>query len=438
MLARRDPGRQAQQSASASVTVRAPTREPDAGPPRVVGDAARPRGGATSLAQALLRQGERVVRAFGEAPEADVALAFAVFAGLLANAALIDGGRDLNLVTVVLAGATALALVVRRRYPVGVLSAVTAGLLACLAVFHPNVAAVAVVMLALYTVGLQGRRVRSLLVGGAMAPVVAAAVVITSGASFDIRDAVARLALLLAALAAGDARRGRRALIRAAAEEAEREREASTRHRFDEERLRLAHELHDTVAHTLVAINVRAAAATHVQDNRPEDAAVALEEIKRSSASALADLRSTLKVLRPTGEEPPMRPAQSLADLQELVDGVADVGVDIDLHVDSVPTDLPGAITHATYRIVQESLTNILRHSDAAHAVVRVGFADDFLTVEINDDGHAVAPAARAPGHGLRGMAERAGALGGQCEADVAPGGGWRVRASLPARPATA
>jgi signal transduction histidine kinase len=377
-----------------------------------------------------------VILAFRQAPEVDVALALAVFVGLLVNGALIRNGADLGVGAVVLAAATSLALVVRRRYPVGSLTIVSAGLLACLAVFHPNFAAVGAVMLAVYTVGLQGQRLRSLLVGALMAPVVAAAVVITSKSGFETGPAVARLALLLAALAAGDARRGRLALMQAAAEEDRREREAATRHRFDEERLRLAHELHDTIAHTLVAINVRAAAAGHLQHSREEGSA-ALEEIKRSSAGALAELRSSLKILRPAGDEAPMRPAQSLADLQELVDGVAGAGVEFELQIGTIPRELPAAIGHATYRIVQESLTNVLRHSHAGHAVVTVSVARDTLTVEIRDDGNTAASAA-APGHGLRGMAERATALGGHCEADIAPGGGWRVRASLPARAAGA
>jgi signal transduction histidine kinase len=372
-----------------------------------------------------------------EAPELDVALALAAFVGLLLDPGLSGHGGRVNAAAVVLAGATALALVVRRRYPLGVLVAVAAGLLACLAVFHPNSAAVGVAVLAVYTVGLQGRRVRSLLVGAAMAPVVAAAVVITSGANFEPGPAMARLALLLAALAAGDARRGRRALVRAAAEETEREREAATIHRFDEERLRLAHELHDTVAHTLVGINTRAGAAVHLQRRQPNESFDALEEIMRSSADALAELRSTLRILRPDAREAPLRPAQSLADLQELIDGVAGAGVDIDLELEAIPEHLPAATAHGAYRIVQESLTNVLRHSNARRAMVRVTVVEDCLRVEVRDDGRAASQDATSPGQGLRGMAERAAALGGRCEAGVAADGGWRVQASLPTRMAS-
>jgi signal transduction histidine kinase len=238
-------------------------------------------------------------------------------------------------------------------------------------------------------------------------------------------------------LAAGDARRGRRALTQAVAEETERERETAAVHRFDEERLRLAHELHDTVAHALVGINTRAAAAVHLQRRQPNESFDALEEIMRSSADALAELRSTLKILRPATDEAPLRPAQSLADLEELVDGVRGAGLDVELQRDAIPQNLPAATAHGAYRIVQESLTNVLRHSSARRAVVRVAVVEDCLTVEVLDDGPAAPDHSTATGNGLQGMTERAAALGGRCEAGRAAGG-WRVRASLPAGTARA
>jgi signal transduction histidine kinase len=184
----------------------------------------------------------------------------------------------------------------------------------------------------------------------------------------------------------------------------------------------------------LVAINTQAAAAVHLQRKQPTESLDALKDIVRSSADALAELRSTLKIVRPAAGEAPLRPAQSLADLHELVNGVRGAGVDIELQLDAVPQDIPAATAHGAYRIVQESLTNILRHSNAKRAIVRVGLVADDLTVEVLDDGHAAPRDSRAPGQGLQGMAERAAALGGHCEAGVARDGGWRVRAGLPAR----
>src|SRR5207302_1227952 len=144
-----------------------------------------------------------------------------------------------------------------------------------------------------------------------------------------------------------------------------------------------------------------------------------------SSADALAELRSTLKLVRPAADDVPLRPAQSLADLPELVAGVRGAGVDIALQLGAIPHDLPAATAHGAYRIVQESLTNVLRHSGAKRASVRVALVDDQLVVEILDDGHTTRRESTTPGHGLQGMAERAAALGGHCEADVPPDGGW-------------
>lgn len=394
------------------------------------------RGSFASLRRAAswLGRAPEVARAVRAAPEVDLTWALAAFVSLLADPGLGWDGGHLSAAAVVLAVATSLPLVVRRRYPLGALVFVTAGLLACLAVFHPNVAAVGVIMFALYNVGLQGRRLRSLIVAAAMAPVAAAAVVITSKEGFTAGTTLARLALLLAALAAGDALRGRLALVQARSAEAARQSEAAAVHRFDEERLRLAHELHDTIAHALVGINTRAAAAVHVRRKQPNESFDALEEIMRGSADALAELRSSLKILRPTAGEAPLRPAQSLADLHELVDGVRGAGVDIDLQMDEIPKDLPTAIAHGGYRIVQESLTNVLRHSRASSAVVSVRVLADQLKIEVLDDGEAATRQSANAGQGLLGMTERAAALGGRCEAGVASSGGWRVRASLPAR----
>lgn len=374
----------------------------------------------------------RLAGAFREAPELDVGLALAAFVSLLLDAALNKNHPHLSDGAGVLAAATCLPLVLRRRYPFGVLMVTVAGVLACLAVFHPDRSVVGVVMVAVYTVGLQGRRKQSLLVGAAMAPAIAAAVVVTGNNGFQLTPVVANLALVLAALVAGDARRGRLALVRAAADEAQRQREAAARHQFDEQRLRLARELHDTVAHALVAINVRAAAAAHLQRDTPGESLDAFQEVKRTSADALAELRSTLKMLRPTSGEAPLRPEQSLADLPELVDGVRGAGITVDLRVGAISEQLPAPVGHAGYRIIQEALTNVLRHSGADHAVVSVSIAGDMLTVEVADDGRGLPRHPSSPGHGLRGMAERAAALGGKCEAGIAPGGGWRVRASLP------
>jgi signal transduction histidine kinase len=266
-----------------------------------------------------------------------------------------------------------------------------------------------------------------------MALVVTAAVFIT-GQKPGIADVVAYSSLVLGALIAGEALRARQALQRALAEEAARAGEAAARHRFDTERLALAHELHDVVGHTLVAINVRAsAAARRARKGTGADGLTALDEIASASAGALAELRTTLKALRAAQDEPaPMHPFQDLANLADLISGVEEAGLSVRLEVDGALAGLPVSVGHAGYRIVQEGLTNVLRHSTARQAQVRVEAGDHAVVIEVIDNGTTRMATLPAGGHGLAGMRERAAALGGTCEAGPVSGAGWRVRAELP------
>jgi len=369
-------------------------------------------------------------------PDFDVVLAFVAFAALLIDPLVTHQVKELTALDGGLALVTAVPLVLRRRYPVGVLVTIVPLLLACLAVFHPDHAAAGIVMVVVFTVGLHGHRARALVVGALMAPVVAAGVLVTSHqlGGDSVAETVAYLALVLGALVAGDAVRARQELVRVLAAEAERERAALAQHRFDEQRLRYAHELHDVVGHALVAINVRAAAAAHLARREQGDAPVtALEEIASTSAEALGELRIALKALR-SGESDgvPLRPAGAgLADLDDLIAGVKGAGLTVELDVAAATEAVPPAVGHAGYRIVQEGLTNVLRHSTARHARVRIAQDEGALVVEVLDHGPA-STGTGGGGHGLLGMRERAAALGGSCEAGRVPGGGWRVRARIP------
>jgi len=368
-------------------------------------------------------------------PDFDVVLAFIAFAALLIDPLATHQVNELTPLDGGLALVAAAPLVLRRRYPLGVLVAIVPLLLACLAVFHPDHSAAGIVMVVVFTVGLHGHRARALVVGALMAPVVAAGVLITSRrlGGDSAAETVAYLALVLGALAAGDAVRGRQELVRVLAAEAERERAALAQHRFDEQRLRYAHELHDVVGHALVAINVRAAAAAHLARREQGASPVgALEEIASTSAEALGELRTALKGLR--NDDVPLRPAGAgLADLDDLIAGVKGAGLTVELDLAAGIAAVPAAIGHAGYRIVQEGLTNVLRHSTARHAHVRIGLDEGALAVEVLDRGQARAVTGTGSGgHGLLGMRERAAALGGSCEAGRAPGGGWRVRARIP------
>ena len=374
-------------------------------------------------------------------PDFDVVLALIAFAALLIDPLTGHQVKELSPLDGALALVTAAPLAFRRRYPLGVLVTVVPLLLACLAVFHPDRAAAGIVIVVVFTVGLHGDRARALVVGALMAPVVAAGVLITSRGlgTESVAETIARLALVLGALAAGDAVRARQELVRVLAQEEERERAALAQHRFDEQRLRYAHELHDVVGHALVAINVRAAAAAHLaRRDQPVSPVTALDEIASTSAEALGELRAALKGLRSDSiDGAPLRPPEAgLADLGDLIAGVKGAGLTVDLDESTAPEAIPQPVGHAGYRIVQEGLTNVLRHSTAGRADVRIGQAEGALLVEVRDDGEARAAAGSASaggsGHGLLGMRERAAALGGTCEAGPVPGGGWQVRARIP------
>ncbi len=229
------------------------------------------------------------------APDADSALALVAFLALVVDPITEHKITHVTPVVVVLSVVTALPLTARRRHPLGVLALVVPLLLVCLAVFHPNSATVGVTMCLVFTVGMEGDRLRSLLVGGLMAPVVASAVLLTSpGHRVELLEFVAYLALVLGSLAAGEAVRARGALTRAIAEDAARERIAQTQAQGYSERLGLANEVHDIVGHALVAIQVQASAAAHLQRRNPGTTSPeTMDGIAATAAEALADLRST-------------------------------------------------------------------------------------------------------------------------------------------------
>ncbi|MCU1351262.1 MAG: histidine kinase, partial [Acidimicrobiales bacterium] len=203
--------------------------------------------------------------------------------------------------------------------------------------------------------------------------------------------------------------------------------------RLGEQRLRLAQELHDVLAHNISLINVQAGVALHLIDDEPERARPALANIKAASREALRELRTALDVLR-NGEEAPRAPAPGLADLDTLVEGVRSSGLEVHLECGTWPRPLPAAVELAAYRIVQEALTNVTRHARARVVTVRVEPREQGgLTVEVVDDGVG-GPA--EPGNGIAGMSERAAALGGTVAARARPDGGFLVLADLPAGPA--
>jgi signal transduction histidine kinase len=197
--------------------------------------------------------------------------------------------------------------------------------------------------------------------------------------------------------------------------------------RRDEQRLALAQDLHDVLAHTLSMINVQASVALHLVDERPEQVKPALGAIKAGSAEALRELRTALDVLR-RGEAAPRTPAPRLRELPALLDTVRAGGLELTYDGPEIPPELAPATEQAAYRIVQEALTNVTRHARARHATVRVGY-DDGVHIEVVDDGvGSDAPA----GNGITGMRERAEACGGTFTAGRSRPHGYRVAVHLP------
>ena len=221
-------------------------------------------------------------------------------------------------------------------------------------------------------------------------------------------------------------------------------REEELRRRASEERMRMARDLHDVVAHNISVINVQANTALHLMDRQPERARSALVTINDVSKQALVELRSVLGVLRDVDEGAPRTPAPGLTRLGDLVDNAAGAGLAVRTERDGDQVPLPADVDLAAYRIVQEALTNSARHSGGGHATVRLGYRETTLEIEVRDDG-SPRPRGGAPpstgggpvngsGNGIAGMTERAAALGGTLTAGPRPEGGFEVRARLPLR----
>ena len=201
-----------------------------------------------------------------------------------------------------------------------------------------------------------------------------------------------------------------------------------------DERLRIAQELHDSVAHNISLINIHAGVALHLFDEQPQQARDALATIKQSSKEALVELRSILGLLRRADEDAPRTPTPSLTHLSDLVARSNAAGLDVQVDIEGDLDHLPRNVDVAAYRIIQESLTNVARHADRPDAVVRVHAIDGSLDLEVLDEGSGSRRGVDLPsgGNGIAGMRERATAIGGTFEAGPRPGRGFAVRARLP------
>jgi signal transduction histidine kinase len=338
--------------------------------------------------------------------------------------------KALDVAAYVLLAIGPVALLDRRRHPAQVLVVVFAATLLYVSLGYPAGPAYLALIVALATAVIAGHRLLgrlTVLAGWALFLWLPPALGRGSGPS--ALGALALAAWLLVLIGAAEAVRERRLRIA----EAERRLSQEAERRAGEERLRIARELHDVLAHNISLINVQSGVALHLLDERPEQARAALSAINEASGEALREMRSVLGVLRRVDEKLPRAPTPGLAQLPELISRSAAAGVAVGLEVEGEQRALPASVELAGYRIVQESLTNVARHAGASLATVRLSYGDHELTVVVEDDGRgASADAAGNGGSGLAGMHERAAALGGDLKVGPRPGGGFWVRARLP------
>jgi signal transduction histidine kinase len=334
-----------------------------------------------------------------------------------------------------------LPLVARRRFPGAVLAVCVASGLAITALGVPPSFLGPAMPVAVYSVAAYGRRWVSL-AGLVVAELGLAAVWLTPAmlerSSFLFFMGFIAVAWVLGHFV-GD-RQVYAAQLEERTAELEEAREELARRAVVEERLRLARELHDVVAHAMSVIAVQSGVGAHVADSRPEEVGKALAAIEVTSRGALEELRRLLGVLRQDSEvQASLMPVPGLANLDSLLAEVGKAGLAVRVRVEGTPLQLPAGVDLSAYRIVQEALTNVVKHAGPAHAEVTIGYRDQEVTVEVTDDGRGAVPPASdgrvGTGHGLIGMRERVAAFGGDLQVGPHPGGGFRVAARLPLPP---
>ena len=350
-----------------------------------------------------------------------------------------ESNRDVDLIGVALAVATWTAVAFRRRRPEAITWTVTALIIPYWVLDYVDSGVTIAMLLMIYTLAAHVDRPRSLQVGLIVG--LALVTIMVVGVVVDDEDlpavaVVANTIIFATAWTIGDSVRNRGAYlaeVEARAERAEREQLAAAEHAVQEERVRIARELHDVVAHSVSVMVVQAGAGRRVLDRNPEQAAEALAVVESTGRNALEELRRLLGVLRHEEGVPTIEPQPTAADLTALVEQWRDAGMDVDLDGDDEPPELPAGISLTVYRIVQEALTNVMKHAGPARAHVSVRY-DDEVHIEVTDDGRGSRPHDDVPssGQGLIGMRERVELFGGTLAIGPRPGGGYRVRATIP------
>ncbi|HEX5147793.1 MAG TPA: sensor histidine kinase [Candidatus Limnocylindrales bacterium] len=382
----------------------------------------------------------------------DVALAVVLTAVTLLPVWLVPasaGGAEPDILTNVLLLATTLPIAFRRRQPVLVLAIVV--LATTLAALTGRSSGVGLgVLIAVYSVAVHADRRRSLPALTLTMIAVALVLTIVLASTPGVPPAIYPFGLVLAWMIfgavwlLGDLVRSRGeavAELRQRNEELEAEREENARLAVADERARIGRELHDAVAHSLSVMVVQAGAARRALETAEpgggiaeERARGALATIEATGRDTLGEMRRVVGALRPTGDEP-YEPQPSLDELDRLLTTVREAGLAVELVVEGEARAVPRSVDLSAYRVVQESLTNTLKHAHAASARVRLHYGSDALDVEVTDDGRGAAARLLEPphrGYGLAGMRERVAMVGGEIVAQPGPSGGFVVRARLP------
>ncbi|MFE4666296.1 sensor histidine kinase [Streptomyces sp. NPDC056716] len=327
---------------------------------------------------------------------------------------------------------SAAPLTVRRRLPLAALAMTTAGFLVALLWMGEPGPGIVCCLVALYSAAVAVPRTRALIVGTVTAMVVPVVTLVVTGRHFLDPANLLLIAWLGAATAIGDAVRSRRAYIQAIkdrATRAERTREAEASRRVAEERLRLARELHDIVAHSITVINFQAGVAAQLLRRQPDAAEAAIENVITASGATLTELGTMLTVLRrPDGEPCPPEPMPGLDRLDELLDGFRAAGLAVDVQHGGEILGLSPAVSMAGYRIIQESLTNALKYATPRTATVRLSRAAHRLRITVvnpvtrgvvrGPSSPASSPERRGTGRGLLGLRERAASVGGRLDVE--------------------
>jgi signal transduction histidine kinase len=340
-----------------------------------------------------------------------------------------EGRESIDALAVALLLAGPAALYWRARAPVAVMIATLAPGLAYWALDYPRGPIWIAAIVAFVSAVFMGRRVPAwILLGVAWAGLVFLPHLVSDASPATVGKAIGiAVWLFLLGEFAEIARSKRERHLEQ--QRAEREQAAAQAGR---ERLLIARELHDVLAHNVSLINVQAGVALHLLDEQPERARPALEAIKDASSETLREMRSVLDILRKPGEQPPRSPTAGVGGLDELIARTKAAGIAVDARVSGSPRGLPASVDLAVYRIVQEALTNVARHAHPAAALVQLAYADDSVEIVVEDDGLRARQLNGYGGNGIAGMRERVAALGGEFSAGPRPDVGFRVRARLP------